>query len=78
MIDRNDVEARLKLFRYGLLVIVAVTFVISLSYPAILLGFVGQPLTDFILPALLYTAVVAVISVGIYFGYSRFLRNKGE
>ncbi len=78
MIDRNDIEARLKLLRYGLLVIVAVTFVVSLSYPAFLLGFVGRPFTDFIPSALLYTVVVGIISIGVYFAYSRFLRNQSN
>jgi hypothetical protein len=75
MIDRSDVQGRLRLFRYGLVVIVVVTFLVSLLTPAVSLNFVqgaGLPapaITDFLGTALLFTLIVAVIAVVAYFIY---------
>ncbi len=75
MIKSTDIEGRLRLFRYGLIVVVIVTFLISLLAPAFAtrgaanLGIAAPPITDFLGTALLFTVVVAVIAVGAYFVY---------
>ena len=75
MIKPSDVEARLRLFRYGLVVIVVVTFLISLLAPYISLGFVVDagitrpPLTDFLGTAVLFTVVVAIVAIVAYVIY---------
>ena len=85
MISQNDIEGRLRLLRYGLIVLVVVTFLLTLLAPLASLRFVTEagiplpPVTDFLGTALLFTVVVGVISVGIYFGYASLLkRNQAE
>lgn len=79
MIQPSDVKARLRLLRYGLVVIVIVTFLVSLLAPYISLRFVSEaginppPITDFLGTALLFTVVVAVIAAAVYFVYQRVL-----
>ena len=75
MIEQSDFQARLRLFRYGLIVVVIVTFLISLLAPAVSLNVVtsaGLPapaITDFLGTAILFTVVVAIISVIAYSAY---------
>ena len=75
MIDRSDFQARLRLFRYGLIVIVVVTFLISLIAPAVSLSFItnaGLPapaITDFLGTAIGFTIAVAIIAVIAYTVY---------
>ena len=82
MIDRSDVQGRLRLFRYGLIVVVIVTFLISLLAPAVSLNVVtaaGLPapsITDFLGNAILFTVVVAVISVIAYAVYHYMLTKS--
>lgn len=79
MIDRSDTQARLRLFRYGLIAIVVVTFLISLMAPVAILRTTGLPLppiTDFLGTALLFTVVVAIIAGLAYVAYSYFLTKK--
>ncbi len=93
MISQGDIQGRLRLFRYGLIVLVIVTFLVSILAPfavaapyateintlgAALAAANGGPYTpvtinisDFIGNAILYTLVVAVIAVIIYFVYSQ-------
>ena len=81
MIDRGDIPARLRLFRYGLLVIVIVTFVISLLAPTFALrglassGITPPPMTDFIGSALVYAVVVGIIA-GIAYAVYHYLLTK--
>lgn len=81
MIQQSDIEGRLRLLRYGLIVLVLVTFVVTLLAPVAALRFVTSaglappPITDFLGTAILFSVVVGVISVGIYFGYASFLKR---
>ena len=78
MIKQTDVQARLKLLRYGLLVVVIVTFIVAISYPIISLQDRSQ-LGNFLVRSLLYTAVVAVICAVLYFAYRWLLqRTMGQ
>ncbi|MDQ7024542.1 MAG: hypothetical protein Q9P44_03195 [Anaerolineae bacterium] len=82
MISQSDVGARLRLFRYGLVVITVLTFVLSIILPWGILRTV-EGLEDSDLPsiasylpfALLATVVVAVAMVIIYFVYAEVLKR---
>ena len=75
MIDRTDIQARLRLFRYGLVVAVVVTFLVSLLAPLAALngikgaGVAAPPLTDFLGTAVMFTIVVAIVAVVAYAVY---------
>jgi hypothetical protein len=75
MINQSDFQARLRLFRYGLIVVVIVTFLISLLAPAVSLNVVtaaGLPapaITDFLGNAILFTVIVGILSVVAYAVY---------
>ena len=68
MIEQSDVQGRMRLLRYGLVVLVIVTFLISLLAPFVAVrpyaDAAGQTIqiTDFLGSALLYTVIVAVIA----------------
>ena len=80
MISQSDVKGRLSLLRYGLIVLVVVTFIVTLLAPYAFvrqLASVGNyAITDFLGQAVLFTLVVGVISVAIYFGYSSILKRN--
>lgn len=83
MLQSSDTAGRLRLFRYGLIVVVVVTFIVSLTAPyAALSGLAGTgasvPITEFLDEALIYTVVVAIISVILYFVYASILRRSGQ
>lgn len=75
MIKQTDVEARLRLFRYGMVVIVVVAFLLTLLAPYAYLsgvtnaGVARPPLTDFLGTALLFTLIVAIVAVAAYVAY---------
>jgi putative copper export protein len=77
MISQSDIAARLRLFRYGLVVIVVVTFMVSLLAPMAALQNVpnAPPITAHLGTALLLTVVVAVLMVIAYFAY-QYVLNK--
>jgi hypothetical protein len=78
----SDVQARLRLFRYGLLVVVVVTFLVSLLAPLLYLngvtsaGIAAPPITDFLGNAVLFTIVVAVAAVVVYALYHYYLTKS--
>ncbi len=85
MLKQSDVEGRLRLFRYGLLVIVVVAFLVSLvmfmTFQFAAQGNVDNPdaipgLGDFLVQIILITAVVAVLGIGVYYGYRYLLLNQ--
>lgn len=82
MISQTDTQGRLRLFRYGLVVVVIVTFLISLLAPyAAMNGLRGAGIEvpsmgDFIGTAILYSIVVAVIAVVAYAVYHYFLTKS--
>ncbi len=86
MLEKGDLAGRLRLFRYGLIVLVIITFLVSLfapySYitaylrPVTATGSVDvPPITQFLGQALIYTVVVAVIAVIAYFAYRYWLER---
>lgn len=82
MISQSDVSARLRLLRYGLIVLVVTTFLIAILAPTFALRGLGNqapPLTDFLGTALLFAGGVAVLSVVVYFVYKMILeRTVGD
>lgn len=79
MISQSDIAGRLRLLRYGLIVVVAVTFLVSLLAPYAYLSGAGEfapPIATFLGNAVLFTIVVVVLSVAIYIGYSNLLKRS--
>jgi nitrate reductase gamma subunit len=78
MINQGDIEGRLRLLRYGMVVLVVVTFLVTLLAPFAFVKDLGYSITDFLGQAILYAVVVGVIGVAVYFGYASILkRNAG-
>lgn len=79
MIQQSDIKGRLNLLRYGLVVLVVVTFFVALLVPfASFRGIEGVELpaiTDFIDEAIIATVIVAILAVVIYFAYSWLLQR---
>jgi hypothetical protein len=78
MISMSDVDARLRLFRYGLIVLVVTTFLVSLFAPWAYLNGLGSArpaITAFLGTAVMITGVVAVITVVVYFVYRAVLQR---
>ena len=81
MIAQSDVQGRLRLLRYGLIVVVIVTLLVALLAPYVAVrpyaAAAGQTvqITDFLGTALIYTAIVAVLAVIIYFAYQNVLQR---
>jgi hypothetical protein len=82
MIKQSDIQGRLRLFRYGLVVITVVTFVLGLVYPWVAIRSVGglrpsdvPPITTYVPFALIATIVVAIVMVIIYFVYAEILKR---
>jgi hypothetical protein len=75
MLSQSDIQGRLRLFRYGLVVVVIVAFVISLTAPAVALNSIASagvptpPVTDFLGTAIMFTIIVAILAAVIYCGY---------
>jgi hypothetical protein len=79
MIQQSDIQGRLNLLRYGLVVLVVVTFFVALLVPFAsfrnIEGVVLPPITEFVDEALIATIVVAILSVLVYIGYTKFLQR---
>jgi hypothetical protein len=92
MLQTGDIAGRLRLFRYGLVVIVVVTFLVSLLAPYVVVsgwagGFnelaaaVGQDrvdvgITTFLGQAIITTVIVAVLMAVVYFIYRQYLARS--
>jgi hypothetical protein len=86
MLSQSDVQGRLRLFRYGVIVVVITTFFVTLvglfafvsSYlrPATEAGLGGVAITDFLGQALTATVAAAIIGIIAYVAYHYFLTKK--
>ena len=81
MLKQSDVQGRLRLFRYGIVVVIVTAFVASLLSPIVITA--GLPVQlgvmDAMMPALIVTVITAVIGVVAYFAYAQVLkRTIGE
>lgn len=76
-VTQQDVPARLRLLRYGLVVVTITTFLVSFIAQFATLSVIpgGPGVGSMLGTALLFTVVVAVISAAIYFGYGMLLKN---
>ncbi|HVU13278.1 MAG TPA: hypothetical protein VHD90_18495 [Phototrophicaceae bacterium] len=88
MITQTDIMGRLRLLRYGLAVLVVVTFLVALLTPyaavkpvydaavkAGATGLTAPSITDSLGTAILVTVIVAVIAVVVYFVYQNILQR---
>jgi hypothetical protein len=78
VISQSDLEGRLRLLRYGLVVVVIVTFMVSLLAPYVATRDLGTSIAQFLGNAVLFTVVVGVIAAVIFFAYSSFLKRSAE
>lgn len=90
MVSQSDIQGRLRLLRYGLIVVVVVAFIVALLVPysavATFLRYnpgvdtlVSQPtLLDGLGTAVIATIVTAVISAVIYVVYGWYLGSRGR
>ena len=76
MIDQSDIQARLRLFRYGVLVIIVLTFFVTLLAPFAWVNSYFAPtdnvnpqIGDFLGQAVIATIIAAVISIVAYVAY---------
>ncbi len=79
MIQQSDIQGRLNLLRYGLVVLVVTTFLVALLVPFAYvrgLGDFAPPITDFFGTALIATIIVGVLSAGVFVGYSMLLKRN--
>jgi|FLYN01.1.fsa_nt_gi uncharacterized BrkB/YihY/UPF0761 family membrane protein len=82
MLSQSDIQGRLRLLRYGLIVVVVVSFLISLLAPVVSLRFIadaGLPapgIGDFLGTAIGFTVVVAIVAVIIYCVYYYLLTKR--
>jgi hypothetical protein len=81
MVQQSDIQGRLRLLRYGLIVLVVVTFFIALIAPYAAVRNVvaatggSVAIGDFLGTALLYTIGVAIFSVVVYLVYQNVLER---
>lgn len=81
MIQQSDIEGRLNLLRYGLVVLVVVAFLVALLAPfAALRNIEGVSIsiTDFLDEAIIAAIIVAILSAIVYYAYGRFLDRTVE
>ena len=88
MISPSDIQGRLRLLRYGLIVVVVVSFLVALlvPYSTIITFFNNNPGVDQIVSppsileglgtAVIATIITAVVCAAIYFGYNRYLNSR--
>ena len=81
MIAQSDIQGRLRLLRYGLIVVVVVTLLVALLAPYVAVRpyavAAGQSvqITDFLGTALIYTIVVGILAAVVYFAYQNILQR---
>ena len=84
MIQQSDIPGRLRLLRYGLIVLVVVSALVAVLVPFVSLrGYAnaaGQSvqITDFLGWAALATIGVAALAVITYFGYKMILERRSK
>lgn len=85
MISQSDIQGRLRLLRYGLIVLVVVAFLVALLAPYsaaapvnAAAGTNAVQITDFLGTALLYAVIVAVLAVVVYFVYRMVLTRPSS
>jgi hypothetical protein len=78
MLKQTDFQGRLRLFRYGIIAIVVITFFVVLFFPynQIRTATNAGSITDFLGQAILATVIAAVIGGLAYVGYYYMLLKK--
>jgi hypothetical protein len=72
----SDPAARLRLFRYGVIVVVVVTFIVTLIFPYSAAVGAGASITSFLGQAVIATIIAAVIGAVAYIAYAYVLTKK--
>ncbi|GAB5492541.1 MAG: hypothetical protein Phog2KO_27560 [Phototrophicaceae bacterium] len=77
MIKQSDVQGRLNLFRYGIVVVTITAFLISLFAPMVLTADlpVSLGIGDLLMPSLVITVGTAIVGAIAYFAYAKFLNS---
>lgn len=77
MIKQSDLQGRLNLFRYGILVVTITAFVVSLVSPIVLTANLTPSLGfgDVLMPSIIITVITGVIGVVAYLAYAQFLKS---
>jgi hypothetical protein len=77
MLKQTDLQGRLRLFRYGIIVVTITAFVASLLSPVMLTANlpVSVGVMDALMPAIIVTVITAVIGVAAYFAYAQVLKR---
>lgn len=77
MIKQSDVQGRLNLFRYGIVVVTVTAFIVSLASPIVLTANMSPSLGfgDVLMPSIMITVITAIIGAIAYFAYAQFLKN---
>lgn len=81
MIKQSDVQGRLNLFRYGIVVVTVTAFIVSFLSLIVVtaeLGAASIGVGEAIMPALTVTIITGVIGVASYFGYAQVLKRTVE
>ena len=70
----DDQRKRLNLFRYGMMVIPVVAWVVAFAYPFLFANAFNQDwITTALIPSLIVAAVTGVICYVVYWAYKRFV-----
>lgn len=78
MIQQSDVQGRLRLFRYGIVVVTITALVTTWFAPVALtaqLGEAGLSIGEAFMPALIVSVITAIIGVVAYFAYAQVLQR---
>lgn len=78
MIKQSNVQGRLNLFRYGVVVVIVTAFVASLAAPIVLTADLGEfslGFGDVLMPSLIITGITAVIGIVSYMAYAQLLKR---
>lgn len=91
MISRTDIQGRLRLLRYGLIVVVIVAFFVALlvPYAAVATFLNNNPgvgditgaapsITDGLVTAVIATIVTAIVAVVIYIVYGNIIKRNAS
>jgi hypothetical protein len=78
VISQTDIEGRLRLLRYGFIVVVIITFLVSLLAPYVYTRAMGTSITDFLGNSVIFTIVVGIIAAAVYVGYSNMLKRSSS
>jgi hypothetical protein len=78
VISQTDIDGRLRLLRYGFIVVVVITCLVSLLAPYVYTRAMGTSITDFLGNSVIFTIIVGAIAAAVYVGYSNLLKKSSS